>query len=474
MMKKRGSILVAIATVVLLFGLIMTEVFAAEECTHDWSVAERNVETHTRVCTHCGEILTEEHTYPTAHKSFTYMSDDYHSQSCSVCGQVNLYAHTWESGLFNLWYWCDGCDTNASNKNYAGAYHGVIPEDCDTHTWVVKSYSTNGHILECHYCGMTIAGDHVWTRNSTGMLNCSAGCVAYIEGEDSPDAAAEYPIEYCYSQPGPYAVSAQEFSDFIDPENQFNHIKIWYPTEMTTATAQWPVIVFCNGTGSAYGPNQNGDTQTDEAGYTALFEHFASWGFILVANNRPGSASSTATDTTLRYLLDRNSTSGDLFYDKVDMTRIGIAGHSQGGTAVLQNLSGSTVTSDVNITYEHTDLYKAAWSASPQAHDNILKWTYTPENIETPTFMVCADNDWASSASILSTNISKMSDVETVMAVRKNADHGSMVSIGKGYMIAWFRYILMNDRYAAGAFESGGELFLNRTWQDQTAVVLPE
>ena len=485
-MKQRsiGRLLALILMFSMLMGIMPKNVLAAD-CTHEWTVVERNVDAHVQACSLCGATQTEAHNYSTAEQSCSYVNDHYHSQTCTVCSQIHLIPHGtegstamggWEPGLFNVWYWCRGCNTNATDKNIAAEYHATAASDCTAHEYTVLSYTGSGHVLECRLCGTTMVEEaHNWTSVdvATGAIICSAGCRAIIEGEDAPEVSAEFPVEYYYSQRGPYTVAAQEFSDFTDPEGQFNHIKIWYPTEMTTSNAQWPTIVFCNGTGSAYGPNQNGESQTDEAGYTALFEHFASWGFILIANNRPGCASSTATDTTLGYLLERNEVQGDLFYNKIDLSRIGIAGHSQGGTAVLQNLSGSTITSDVNITYEYADLYKAAWSASPQAYDNILKWTYTPENINTPTFMVCADDDWASSASILSTNMSKMSDIVTVMAVRKNADHGAMVSIGKGYMIAWFKYVLMNDSYAASAFVDGGELFFNNTWQNQSANLLP-
>lgn len=481
--RSKFRLLASIITVSLLMGIVPETAFAAD-CPHKWIVAERNVDVHVQSCSLCGESKTDTHIYSTAEQSCTYENDDYHSQTCTVCAQIHLLPHGikgsttmggWEGGWF--WNWCRGCNKNAADKEYADAYHATELTNCSSHVYTVLSYTGDGHIQECRLCGVTKEQEaHNWTSidTATGTTICSAGCRAIIEGAGAPDVPAEFPVEYYFSQKGPYTTIAQEFSDFTDPEGQFNHIKIWYPAEITTTDGQWPVIVFCNGTGSAYGPNQNGETQTDEEGYTALFEHFASWGFILVANNRPGCASSTATDTSLGYLLDRNKVQGDLFYDKVDMTRIGIAGHSQGGTAVLQNLSGSTVTNDVNITYKYANLYSAAWSASPQAYDNILKWTYTPENIETPTFMVCADNDWASSANILSTNISKMGETVAVMAVRKNADHGAMVSIGKGYMIAWFRYVLLDDSYAAEAFVNGGELFFNNMWQNQAASFLSD
>ena len=480
--------LVGLLLSLIMFISVFTTVLlpaSAAECTHSWSVVEVNVDAHVSACSLCGATKSEAHTWNTAEQSCKYVDDNYHQQSCTGCKQIRIIPHGtkgsttmggWEAGFFNLYYWCRGCNTNASNKDIAAQYHATAASSCSSHEYTVLSYDGDGHILECRKCGTTKEkAVHNWTSiDSNGVATCTAGCKAYIEGSEAPEVSPDYPIEYYFSQRGPYEVSAQEFSDFTDPEGQFNHIKIWYPTDMTTTNNQWPTIVFCNGSGSGYGPDKDGNTLTDQTGYTALFEHFASWGFILVANNRPGCASSNATDTTLNYLLNRNTISGDLFYNKVDMDKIGIAGHSQGGTAVLQNLSGSTVTSDVNYTYECTKYYKAAWSASPQAYNNILKWTYTPENITCPTIMVCADNDWASSNDILTTNSGKMSGIPVVTAVRKNADHGAMVSIGKGYMIAWFRYALLGDCYAAQAFVENAELINNATWQNQASQELSQ
>ena len=241
---------------------------------------------------------------------------------------------------------------------------------------------------------------------------------------------------------------------------------------MLTTDEKWPVVVFCNGTGSAYGPNQNGKEQTDQAGYTALFEHFASWGFVLIANNRGGSASSTATDTTLGYLLNKNATVGDLFYQKIDTTRIGIAGHSQGATAALQNICGRTVTEDVDISYQYADMYKAVWAASPNKFNNTYRWTYDPVMFKIPVFMVCEENttwflETISEISYLQENLTAM-QAPGIIGQGSNRTHGDMVSCGKGYMIAWFRYILLEDSFAAQAFiGEDAEYFINDNWNEQ-------
>ncbi|WP_338809690.1 hypothetical protein V6667_04935 [Neisseria leonii] len=55
----------------------------------------------------------------------------------------------------------------------------------------------------------------------------------------------------------------------------------------------------------------------------------------------------------------------------------------------------------------------------------------------------------------------------TIMARRKNADHGAMLHDGDGYMTEWFAYTLTADRDAAKAFTgSRPEILENSLWQD--------
>jgi hypothetical protein len=55
----------------------------------------------------------------------------------------------------------------------------------------------------------------------------------------------------------------------------------------------------------------------------------------------------------------------------------------------------------------------------------------------------------------------------SVMARRKQADHGQMLYNGNGYMTAWFRYLLTQDSEAARAFVgSTPEISRNPDWQD--------
>jgi hypothetical protein len=84
-----------------------------------------------------------------------------------------------------------------------------------------------------------------------------------------------------------------------------------------------PVIVWGNGTGGPTGV------------YAAAFEHWASHGFIVIADNASnGQGSGAGMIACLDYILGQNTASGSEFQGKV-CPRAGASGHSQGGGGAL-------------------------------------------------------------------------------------------------------------------------------------------
>ena len=73
-------------------------------------------------------------------------------------------------------------------------------------------------------------------------------------------------IEAKYMSNGTYEVSC-----FEEPVLQgFGKYVIYYPTELESTDKAWPVVVAANGSGCK------------ASKYPALFEHLASWGFIVI------------------------------------------------------------------------------------------------------------------------------------------------------------------------------------------------
>ncbi|WP_294188357.1 hypothetical protein [uncultured Clostridium sp.] len=65
--------------------------------------------------------------------------------------------------------------------------------------------------------------------------------------------------------------------------------------------------------------------------YKAIFEHLASWGFIVVGNEDGESWNGNSTSQTLDYILSLNDDVNSIFNKKINVDAIGVAGHSQGG-----------------------------------------------------------------------------------------------------------------------------------------------
>lgn len=67
-------------------------------------------------------------------------------------------------------------------------------------------------------------------------------------------------------------------------------------------------MVFTNGTGVA------------GSKYVALFEHLASWGFVVIGNEEPETWNGISSDKSIGYLLEQNEKSDSRFYQKSMLT----------------------------------------------------------------------------------------------------------------------------------------------------------
>jgi len=75
-------------------------------------------------------------------------------------------------------------------------------------------------------------------------------------------------IESKYLKMGEYSVASKTYRE--KEEETYFQYKVWYPEEMSGGDKKYPLIVMNNGTG------------TIDTAYEYVFEHFASWGFIVI------------------------------------------------------------------------------------------------------------------------------------------------------------------------------------------------
>ncbi len=254
-------------------------------------------------------------------------------------------------------------------------------------------------------------------------------------------------IESKYLAMGNYKVQYIEAEAFGD----LKKFEIYYPKGLEESNKRYPVVVFVNGTG-VYGSR-----------YKALFEHLASWGFIVIGNEDPSTWSGASADKTLNYIIDENNNANGIFYNKLDLDNIGISGHSQGGVGVFNAIT-------IN---EHSSLYKTAVALSPTYDESAiaLNMPYDLTKINIPTMMIAGTSgDFETQMVIpleamqrMYTNI----NAPKVMMRKTGCEHGQTLYEADGYVTAWFMWQLQRDEEAKKAFcGDNAEIYNNKLYQD--------
>lgn len=258
-------------------------------------------------------------------------------------------------------------------------------------------------------------------------------------------------IEETYTGPGDYSVSSMEISAGNEDIKAY---EIAYPTMLKESDLLWPVVVMVNGS-------------DDEATrHWPVFEHLASWGFIVVGNEDKATGTGESASETLDFLLALNEDPDSIFYQKIDIDNIGISGASQGACGAVRAATE----------FENGSVYKAIYTASLPQYPlaEYAGWTYDIGKVTIPIFMTAgtAKDDAETVApldSLIENQDTIAAGVLSVTARRTGASHNQMQAKADGYMTAWFMYMLQGDEQAALAFTGNSpEISINENWQDMT------
>lgn len=248
-------------------------------------------------------------------------------------------------------------------------------------------------------------------------------------------------LEAQYLAMGPYEVKQVK----AEAPEDWKEFVTYYPAQLEDSGDQWPAVVFVNGTG-VYASK-----------YPALFRHLASWGFIVLGNEDPGTFSGDSADATLAWLLEQNDDPDSVIYQKVDTAHMGLSGHSQGGVGVFNAISGQP----------HGGMYACAVSLSPTQEDwaEALNIPYDPSKTTIPTLVLAGTNNDVITPEGMEKLYDKLGGPKA-MALRAGTDHGQMLYSGDGYVTAWLMYWLRGDEEAGKAFwGEAPELAGNPNWR---------
>lgn len=240
-------------------------------------------------------------------------------------------------------------------------------------------------------------------------------------------------IEAEYIKNGTYDVEYLE----VGAMQNFKKYEIWYPAELLNGSKKFPVIIVSNGTG----------VKASKA--KAMFEHFASWGFIIVGTEEEYSWNGFSAEMSLNYLLKCNDDRESIFYQKVDIDNIGSVGHSQGGVGAINSVTDT----------KHSSLYKTVVAESPANTElaKSLEWDSDISKVNIPIMLVAGTGKVDSQTIIPIDKLNEMYDLVKqapikVMARRNGLDHGEILYSVDGYVTAWFMWQLQGDNEAAKAF----------------------
>ena len=223
-------------------------------------------------------------------------------------------------------------------------------------------------------------------------------------------------------------------------DKQTKQFKVWFPKELKNTAKKYPVVVMANGTG------------VFASRYIPIFEHLASWGFIVVGNEDGSSWWGHSTAATLNFILNQNATRGRLFYNKINVDAIGLAGHSQGGVGTFHAAAD----------FDNSHYYKAICSMS--GNDPAVA-----DKIQCPLLMMMGTGGFdANGMKSVMESYNKIKSQPVVVGRLSNTEHGDVLTKGDAYMTAWMRYWLCGDIEAGKCFiGKEAEILNNKNWKEQ-------
>jgi predicted dienelactone hydrolase len=256
-----------------------------------------------------------------------------------------------------------------------------------------------------------------------------------------------------YDALGGHEVVSKEFdAPHDDRDKGKNHFVVWFPKE----EGSYPLVVMVNGTGVPCNK------------YKAVFEHIASWGYVVIGNDYGTNWDGKHASESLDFALNTDEVS-----KMIDPDRIAIGGHSQGGMGAF----------NAAAEYDNGKKYKAIFSLSPTNQELALglgwgfefgtdsQYAYRLGKINVPVLIAAGtgpfDADTVSPLEQMEDEYSEINADKAIFRRGDGVDHASMLYEADGYVIAWLDYYLKNvEENRAVFFGKDAEIGTNTRYQD--------
>lgn len=291
--------------------------------------------------------------------------------------------------------------------------------------------------------GVAAAVLAVLTLAPLALAPLAGAAPATVDPSPTPGEPARYEVEDHYRQPGPFRVGVTDVSDGIAG------FRVFHPRSLGTGGARHPILTWGNGTNST------------TAQYPGVLRHLASWGFVVIGSADGSQASGSSMLAAARHLVGADLTPGNRFFGALDSARVGAVGHSQGAGGVINaaNRSGGLIDTVVPINLPDRRYVGAGGTF------DVRKLTATALYLGGGADGVIASP--AAQRSYFDRT------PRAALAVLRNADHLTIQRSGGGYLgylTAWLRWHLQDDRRAAAAFVGADpEAARNSRWQELRA-----
>ncbi len=211
---------------------------------------------------------------------------------------------------------------------------------------------------------------------------------------------------------------------------------VYYMSELLTHNSKYPIVSWANGTGCA--PSM----------YDGLLRELASAGYIVVASSETMAADGTAQIAAIDFVISENSNKSSALYNKVNSSKIGVIGHSQGGrSSVNAGASDSRITCVLSL-----------------AGSNYVE---EAEKLSKPVLFMAGTKDKIVDADRWLVTAYNAVTGPAVYASLNGAIHTTCCSDpGKysNYIINWFNAWFYNDGNLKSVFKDGGALSNDSNW----------